>query len=316
MNFVMPAAVHANSLYTADADQLNANIIAAIALLRNIHQPRCRAGQGRIGAKRLYDVISIHRVVKTIRAQQQSVAHRELMFTCFDVDEHVCSQGAAKQMRRRRGRSFLRRDQTHAHLFTRNRMIACQRNRKIAANEIAPGITNMRNDGAIKPQRARDDGSRHVAAAWVGCETRLKDFAICRLNQLRQKICVGLFGRSFAKSVGKRAYGDVRSHLAAILSTNAVGYNEKPPVRAGKLRGRRNELAETILVILADNARVGQLREFKLQHLVASLSEADVLVRGRDPLVALANYVAHSALESILTPMLLVPHSLPALCAR
>jgi len=75
-----------------------------------------------------------------------------------------------------------------------------------------------------------------------------------------------LSSRSLSKSFRERAHGEMRSYFAAILSSHAVGYNEKPPVRAGKLRRGWNELAEAVLVILAQKARIGQPCEFNLQH--------------------------------------------------
>src|SRR5581483_1302818 len=93
---VRPAAVHAYAFDAANADQLDAYIVAAVALIRKGNQ--AFGGAGKIGSAshQRADLVILQGAVQAVRAEDQQVAGKDLMIAGFDAYEHIGSERAAE----------------------------------------------------------------------------------------------------------------------------------------------------------------------------------------------------------------------------
>jgi hypothetical protein len=60
--------------------------------------------------------------------------------------------------------------------------------------------------------------------------------------------------------------GGARCYFSLTLSSDAVGQNKQPTVRAGSRRRTGDAMSKIVLVPRAHAARIGEFREFKIQH--------------------------------------------------
>ncbi len=75
----MPAAVHANPLYAANTNELNAYIIATVTLIGKVYQFLGRLLERRAMTGNSANVFGVYRIVQAIGTKQQHVAGRNLV---------------------------------------------------------------------------------------------------------------------------------------------------------------------------------------------------------------------------------------------
>ena len=89
MKLIVPAAVHPNALHATNTNELNAYIIAAIALLGKVYQFLSGGGERRAMAGNSADVFACYGVMQAIGALQQNVAGEDLIFAGIDAEKHM-----------------------------------------------------------------------------------------------------------------------------------------------------------------------------------------------------------------------------------
>jgi hypothetical protein len=60
--------------------------------------------------------------------------------------------------------------------------------------------------------------------------------------------------------------GCARRNFTAILAADTIGDNEKPALAALLVEGSGDEMAEEVLVVIADSTGVGELSELDVEH--------------------------------------------------
>src|SRR5579883_32716 len=75
-----------------------------------------------------------------------------------------------------------------------------------------------------------------------------------------------LTGCCLAKSLHYTFDRDLRGYLALILATYPVCKSEKPSMGTRLCRTFRRKMAKKIFVMIANQSRIAQLRELKIQH--------------------------------------------------
>ena len=98
---VRPSAVHAHAFHAADADELHADIIAAVPLVGKRRPVRGRRPPGavlRVTMRAMSD--GGHGAVQPVGAKQQHIARKHLVLAGIDADEHVVAQRAAEHVAR------------------------------------------------------------------------------------------------------------------------------------------------------------------------------------------------------------------------
>src|SRR5205823_8442955 len=89
---VGPPAVHAHALNASNADELHADIIAAVPLVRKRHQLACGRVQVKAVAHDAGYVRFGHGAVEAVRAKHQHVARKHLVIAGLDADKEITSK--------------------------------------------------------------------------------------------------------------------------------------------------------------------------------------------------------------------------------
>ena len=124
----------------------------------------------------------------------------------------------------------------------------------------------MRHDDAIVTESAGDDGRRHAGSTGAGGPAELIDAGIGGLNEARHQNRVRFAFRGGAKPGDQRFDGGLGGDFASLFAADAVGYGEKPAMRAALDLRRGRQVAEIVLIVFAYAAHVGQFGELKIQH--------------------------------------------------
>lgn len=90
-DLVMSAAIDADALNASNADQLNANIIAAVSLLRHVNQVAGSILEFGIVTRKTNEVIGFEGMVQAVGTEHEYITGKNLVLAGFDADEEVIS---------------------------------------------------------------------------------------------------------------------------------------------------------------------------------------------------------------------------------
>jgi hypothetical protein len=146
-------------------------------------------------------------------------------------------------------------------LIVDDSVVARQRHRVTMADQVTPRISDVRDGGAIMPQRAGHNGRGHLDSAGAGCATRFVYLDVGCLNQALEQRRVLLARGGGVEPCDQRLDGGPRRDLAEFLASNSIRHGEEPPAVGRYGLG----MAKEILVVPANPSYVGKLDEFQLK---------------------------------------------------
>src|SRR5476649_202239 len=215
--------IHAHALNASNADQLYADIIAAVLPICNVHQAAYGVFQIAVGG---HDVRHLKRrdgAMQAVGTQQKNVARDHLVVVGIHADEHSAAERAAQKMARFGLGRLLRREQAKTHLFAGDGVIAGERFGMAMANQVTAGIADVTHHYAVKPERTGDHGGCHRRPARAAGQCGFEDFGVGGLHQARQKIGVR-FPVGGAAETGHQGFDcSTGSDFALVLAAHSVG---------------------------------------------------------------------------------------------
>ncbi len=220
---VGPAPVHADAFHVLHADELYADIIAAVPLVGNVHQlvgalvqvPGVRHQGGDFGG--------FDGGVHAVGTLQEDIARQEQVLGGLGADEHLGAYRAAQQVARLRAGRCSGRKHSQPDLLVDQGVVAREHFRAAVANQVATRIADMGHHHAVETEHARDQGGRHRGPALGGGHPGLEHVRVGRLHQTRQERPRRLPAGCRAEP-GKQALdGGSRRHLAQVLPADSVG---------------------------------------------------------------------------------------------
>ena len=186
--FVGPSAIHAHALHVAHADQLDADIIAAIPLIGKRDRV-CAAAVSRSGFHVTISAISAP-LTGPCRPSEHSSSTSSTCTWRSSISTFTKRSLPSERLSRWRvSASAASRcgEQTHAHLFGDHGMVARDLRREPVADQVAAGIAHMRDHHAIVAESAGHDGGRHARTAGAGCLAQFVDARVGGLHEARHQ---------------------------------------------------------------------------------------------------------------------------------
>ena len=94
--FIGPPTIHSHAFHFSHADELDADVVAAVSLVGQGDEPFCSRVQVTTVGDGVGHIKRGHGAVESVRAKQQHVATQNLVIAGFDADKQVASQRPAE----------------------------------------------------------------------------------------------------------------------------------------------------------------------------------------------------------------------------
>ncbi len=134
------AAVHADAFDVANANDLSADIIIAVALIGKVHEALCRGAQVRAAVQYCGHFGAAHRAVQTIRTEKQNIAGENLVLADVCFDDEAGTDGAAEDVFGFRGFQIFGGEDAETKLLGGDGVIAGEEHGLAAADQITSGV--------------------------------------------------------------------------------------------------------------------------------------------------------------------------------
>jgi hypothetical protein len=259
--FIGPSAVQADAFHAPDPDELNAYIITAIAMIGKIDEAFGGGVQIGAAAQDGGHFGGFDGMIEAIAADKQEVAGSKLDGVGFDVDEQLTAERAAEDVAGGGAGGFLGGEDAEAGLVLGDGVVAGEEVRLTVADEVAAGIAQVGDDEAVMAKAAGDQRGGHGGAVGAGLVRGFVDVGVGFFGEAGEKGGEGLSGGCGGEARGEPIDGGAGGDLAEVGAADAIGEDEEPAVGAGAVWGGRGDVAETIFVVGALAAGVGEFGE-------------------------------------------------------
>jgi hypothetical protein len=266
VQLIWPSTIHAYAFDVTNTNELNADIVAPVALVCSCHEFLHGDIQIVIVADKKFDLGLRYRSMQAIGTEHQNVARQDLDLSEIRRNEEVASQGTGQHMPHGGIRSFSLGQQPEPYLFVCNSVVARQQLCVSATHEITARVSYVTHHGAIRAQSASHKSCGHCGARLFSCYPGVQHYGVRLLDQTRQKRAMRFPIRGSAEAIADMFYSEARSDLAAVVTSHTIGQREQPATGTRRRSRVRDHKTKIVFILLAGSTGIGELRKFEIEH--------------------------------------------------
>src|SRR5688572_1843295 len=267
-------------VFPQDAYEYNRYVVLAAVVIGHLHQLlRGELEVGAEGRQRHADVLVIHHVAQSVRAQQVDIADARVVLLHFRLHRRIDAERLGDEVLVRRVLGLLGGDDAAVDLLLQQRVIARDLGKLAVAHAVQARVAEVRDQDLVVVEQAHHQRGAHAGVlrlalrrlvdGGVGLDHLLADHA---RRERRLGVRIELEGLHLAEQLlhfGRHDGGrHAARHLAGVVAAHAVGEHDQP---IGRVR------RDGIFVVRADHARIRAARDLENLAVVHSLLSDDLV---------------------------------------